>query len=159
MPKKLDTSETLDVLGPSIQFLTPLSDGDDDYRLIRGTIPTGIAVRIHSHAERETFFVIEGEVQAFGEDHWIALSAGEGIDVPGGVKHAWRNVSSTSASVLVVAPMRLGRFLRDNGRPLAEVEPGTPKAADLQRLVEVAHTYGYRLGTPADNAAAGILLH
>ena len=36
----LDARETLDVLGPSIQFLTRLSDNDDDC-LIWAALPTG----------------------------------------------------------------------------------------------------------------------
>jgi hypothetical protein len=37
-------SEVLDVLGPRIQFLTALSDNDQDYCLIRGTVPVGVVV-------------------------------------------------------------------------------------------------------------------
>ena len=33
--------------------------------------------------------------------------------------------------------------------------PGAPKPADLKRLVDILHAYGYWLGSPADNAAAG----
>ena len=36
------------------------------------------------------------------------------------------------------------------------VAPGAPKPADLKRLVDILHAYGYWLGSPADNAAAGI---
>ena len=62
------------------------------------------------------------------------------------------------APYLYPDPMRLGRFLREIGRPLATVEPGAPSAAHIQRFVEIAHEYGYWLGSPADNAAAGISL-
>ena len=54
--------------------------------------------------------------------------------------------------------MRLGRFLRDIGRPAATVEPGPPKPEDFQLLLETAQAYGYWLGSPADNAAVGISL-
>jgi hypothetical protein len=50
--------------------------------------------------------------------------------------------------------MRLARFFRDIGR--ATVAPGVPKPADLQRMIEISRAYGYWLGGPADNAAAGI---
>jgi hypothetical protein len=117
-----------------------------------------VFIPIHSHPERETFYLIEGEIQGFWEDHWITLGAGDVLDVPGGLKHGWRNASAASASLLLVTPMRLGRFLREIGRPLATVEPGAPDAAHIQRSVEIAHAYGYWLGSPADNAAAGISL-
>ena len=54
-PQKAEHSEILDVLGPRIQFLTALSDNDQDYCLIRGIVPAGVVVPLHSHHERETF--------------------------------------------------------------------------------------------------------
>ena len=153
---KVTDTEILDVLGPRIQFLTALSDNDDDYCLIKGTIPSGVVVPVHSHAERETFYVLGGEIQALWKDHWITLGAGDVLDVPGGLKHGWRNVSGAPASQLLVVPMRLGRFFRDIGRAAATIPPGPPKPEDLERLVEIAHRYGYWTGGPADNAAIGI---
>jgi len=150
--------ETLDVLGPRIRFLTALSDRDNDYCLIAGDFPTGVVVPLHSHAERETFYLLQGEVQGLWENRWTTLSAGDVFDVPGGVKHAWRNVSGASASLLLVTPMRLARFLRDIGRPAALTGGGAPTPTDLQRLFEAARAYGYWLGSPADNSAVGISL-
>ena len=154
--EKVDTGEILDVLGPRLQFLTALSDNDNDYCLIKGSVPPGVVVPLHSHPERETFYVHEGEVEGLWKDRWITLGAGDPFDVPGRLKHSWRNLSNTPASMLVVIPMRLGRFFRDIGRPVATVAPGAPKPADLKRLVAILHAYGYWLGSPADNAAAGI---
>jgi hypothetical protein len=42
-PTKTDTSETLDLLGPCIQFLT-LSDRREAYCLAKGTLPAGAVV-------------------------------------------------------------------------------------------------------------------
>jgi quercetin dioxygenase-like cupin family protein len=154
--EKADTGEILDVLGPRIKFLTALSDNDQEYCLIRGTVPAGLVVPIHSHPERETFYVLEGEVEGFWEDRWSTLGVGDVCDLPGGLKHGWRNPSSVPASMLVVVPMRLAWFFRDIGRPVATVAPGPPKSADLQRMIEISRAYGYWLGGPADNAAVGI---
>jgi quercetin dioxygenase-like cupin family protein len=154
-PKVTDT-EILDVLGPRIQFLTALSDNNDDYCLISSTFPDSVAVPVHSHAERETFYVLGGEIQGLCENQWITLGAGDVLDVPGGLKHGWRNVSGAPASLLLVVPMRLGRFLREIARPASNVPPGPPNPADLERLFEAAQEYGYWLGDPEDNAAVGI---
>jgi len=54
------------VLGPLVQFLTAVSDSNKDYCLMRGTVPAGVVVPLHSHAERETFYVLEEEVQGLG---------------------------------------------------------------------------------------------
>ena len=151
-------SEILDVLGPRIQFLTELSDNDEDYCLIKGTVPPGVVVPIHSHPERETFYVLDGEVEGLWENRWISLIAGDIFDVPGGLKHGWRNASGTPASLLIVVPMRLGRFLRAISRPAETASQSAPKPADFQRLLEIARAYGYWTGSPADNAAVGISL-
>jgi quercetin dioxygenase-like cupin family protein len=154
--ERADAGEILDLLGPRIQFLTALSDRDEDYCLISGVVPAGVVVPVHSHAERESFYVLEGEIEGLWEDRWIALGPGDVFDVPVRLKHAWRNISDASASVLVTAPMRLGRFLRDLGRPIHTVKRGAPSPADLQRFAEIAQAYGCWLGSPADNEAVGI---
>ena len=151
-------SDTLDVLGPQIQFLTELSDNDEDYCLIKGSVLPGVVVPIHSHPERETFYILGGEVQGLWEDRWISLGAGDIFDVPGGLKHGWRNASSMPAILLIVVPIRLGRFLREISRPAETASQGAPKPADFQRLLEIARAYGYWVGSPADNAAVGISL-
>jgi quercetin dioxygenase-like cupin family protein len=146
--------ETFDVLGPQIRFLTALSDNDADTCMIAGSVPAGVVVPIHTHPERETFYVIEGEIEGLWEDRWITLGAGDVFDAPGGLKHAWRNASGASVQLLFVTQMRLARFFRDIGRPMADHRAPTP--ADIRRLADVAHAYGYWLGSPADNAAVGI---
>ena len=153
-----NADEVLDVLGPRIRFVTALSDRDNDYCLIAADFPTGIVVPVHSHAERETFYLLQGEMQGLWENRWTTLSAGAVFDVPGDVKHALRNVSGASASLLLVTPMRHARFLRDIGRPAALAGGGAPTPADLQRLVEASRAYGYWRGSPADNSAVGISL-
>lgn len=152
------TDEIFDVLGARIQFLTALSNVDDDFCVARGVLPPGMVVPVHSHAERETFYVLDGEIQAMRDDRWITLSRNDIFDVPGGLRHAWRNVSDIPASTLFVVPMRLARFFRDAGRPLATVKPGPPTPEEIQRFLELTHAYGYWVGGPADNAAIGLSL-
>lgn len=153
-----ETDEIFDVLGAHIQFLTALSDADDDFCVARGILPPGIVVPLHSHAERETFYVLEGEIEAMRDDRWITLRRNDIFDVPGGLRHAWRNVSNAPASTVFVVPMKLARFFRDAGRPLAAVKPGPLTPEEIQRFLELTHAYGYWVGSPADNAAVGLSL-
>jgi hypothetical protein len=51
----LRDAETIDVLGPTIQFLTPPGPSDDDPCVMRGIIPPGVPVPLHSHRDPETF--------------------------------------------------------------------------------------------------------
>jgi len=154
--RKTETSEIFDVLGPHIQFLTALSDIDDSYCVIRSTFPAGVIVPIHGHGDRETFYILDGALQALWEDRWVTLVGGDVFDVPGNTKHAFRNVSGASVPLLFVTTMRMGRFFRDIGRPAATVQPGPPRPEDLGRFFETAQRYGYWLGGPADNAAVGL---
>ena len=146
---KANTGEFVDLLGPCIQFLTPLSDDDDEYCLMRRIFPAGVVVPVHSHDERETFYVLEGEIDGLWDDRWGTFRIGDVVDVPGGLKHAWRNASGASASTLVVVPMRLGRALREFGRLAETACQGAPKPADFQRLLEIVGAYGYWIGSPA----------
>ena len=150
--------EFLDVLGPRIQHLTALSGADDGYCLFRGIFPAGAIVPIHSHADRETFYILDGELQGLRGDCWVRLVGGDVFDVPGDLRHGFRNLSGAPVSLLFVTTMRMGRFFRDIGRPAATVPAGPPTPADLQRLFEIAHRYGHWLGSAADNAAVGITL-
>lgn len=55
--------ETLDVLGPVVQFLTAPRDGEPC--VMRGTIPPGVTVPLHSHADPETFIQIPARSKGF----------------------------------------------------------------------------------------------
>lgn len=149
-------AEFLDVLGPQIQLITALSESDDGYCVVKSVFPAGVAVPIHSHADRETFYILDGELEALCESCWRTLVGGDVFDVPGHTKHGFRNVSGAPVSLLFVTTMRMGRFFREVGRPAATVPPGPPNPAYLQRFFEITRRYGYWLGGPEDNAAVGL---
>lgn len=155
---KSGTNGIFDVGGPQVQFLTQVSDADDDFCVFKGFIPPGVIVPIHSHAERETFYVLDGELEALLVDRWTTLGPNDVCDVPGGSKHAWRNSSDKLASTIFVVPMRLARFFRDIAGPAEAGKRGPPSPEQLQRILELAHAYDYWLGGPEDNAAVGLSL-
>ena len=78
------------------------------------TIPPGVVVPLHSHADRETFYILAGEMQGYGGNAgaWRTLRAAAVFDVTDGVRHAWRNASNGEASVLFVTANRMARFPR-----------------------------------------------
>ncbi|WP_407671704.1 cupin domain-containing protein [Paenibacillus guangzhouensis] len=41
---------------------------------MKGEFGPGIFVLIHSHEDRETFFVLSGEIEAWVEEKWYAAS-------------------------------------------------------------------------------------
>ncbi|HYH90061.1 MAG TPA: cupin domain-containing protein [Solirubrobacteraceae bacterium] len=140
--------ETLDVLGPTIQFLTA-PDDDSAPCVMRGTIPAGIDVPLHSHADPETFLMLEGEVEglvASAEGFaWVPVAPSDIFHVPGGAKHAFRNRSGTAAVMNIVSTGRIGRFFREVASP-----------PTVEHFAETAARYGHWLASPAENAEVGL---
>ncbi len=55
--------ERLDVLGPTIQFVTDPAE-EDAPCIMRGTVPPGVSIPLHSHADPETFLPLSGSFEA-----------------------------------------------------------------------------------------------
>jgi len=153
--------EILDVLGPTLQLLTPLGEGDDLPCVMRGVIPPGVIVPLHRHPEPETFFGISGEIEGFAQSahgaRWTCIKPGNVFHVPGGAQHAFRNFGREPAVSLVVSTSRLGRFFSEVGIP-AGLAARPPFAAQVRRFLDVAARYGYWNATPEENAAIGLAL-
>ena len=52
----------LDVFGPLLQFLVTPAQSSEAFTLIRGIVLPGVAIPLHSHADPEVLFVLEGEL-------------------------------------------------------------------------------------------------
>ena len=153
------TGVCLDVFGPTVEFLTAPQEPHNDFCVMRGVIPPGVFVPLHSHPDTEDFFIISGEVQALKQVQegyeWIVGKAGDYIHVPSSARHAWRNVSSEPLVALIITTTRLGRFFQEMGRPVTDApQPVTPE--ELAHFLTVAATYGHWNATPEENAAVGI---
>lgn len=125
---------------------------------MKGEVPPGVIVPLHSHAENETFFVLSGELEAYPGESWKIVRAGDTVDLPGNMKHAWRNSSNETVKLLIATAVKLGEFFNEIGRPVDSVRPGPPEPAVLQNFIEKSLAYGYWIGTPEDNAVIGIKL-
>lgn len=149
------SAEAWDVFGPQLRCLTHLSGRDDDFCLLEGEVAQGGFVPVHSHEDRECFMVLAGTIEAWVEGSWRELEEGEVLDIPGGRRHAWRKSSPGTALLMIATTVRMGRFLREAGRPLAAAQL-PPTSAELERFVGLARGHGYWLGSAEDNAAAGL---
>jgi hypothetical protein len=98
--------------------------------------------------------VVETEVGL----QWQTLRSGDFIHIPGGTKHAWRNVSGEPMAALITCTAKLGRALREMGQLTSDGGKRIPTPADIQHLVEISERYGYWLGSREENAALGIEL-
>ena len=149
-------SEVLNVLGPSLEHLTELSD-DKDYCMMKGEMASGVFVPIHRHADRETFFILSGEVEGWRGERWETFKAGDTIDIPGNLGHAWRNVSSEKVVILMTTETKLGKFYIDAGYPVDVVPVGGPPTQEaIKRFTNAVHDYGYWLAPSEENASIGL---
>jgi hypothetical protein len=147
-----------DVFGPTVEFLTSPDDPDATFCVMRGVVPPGVVVPLHSHDDPEDFFIVAGAPQVLnlGDQglRWCDAHAVDYVRVPAGtVPRAPQR--GRPAIDLIITSARLGRFFREVGRPSTGPTP-PPTPEELVHFVAVATKYGYMLGSPEDNAAVGI---
>jgi len=155
------TSTPMDVMGPTVEFLTSPQAAHGEFCVMRGVIPPGVTVPLHSHDDTEVFFVLSGTKQVLtlgdGPAKWVTVRAGDYVHVPRGTRHAHRNLSDEPLIELVVTTARLGTWFERVGTPSTGV-PRPPTTDDLEHFLAVSAQYGYWLGTPEENAAVGLHL-
>lgn len=154
--------EPLDVFGVTVQVLAELGSGDDDLCLIRGRVPPGLVVPLHSHGDREVLCVLDGTLEASigpaGEASWRTFGAGSVADIGENVPHALRNAGDRTADTLLVTTRRIAGLFRETGCPVGAAPPGPPSRDRLEAFVAASNRIGYRLGSEWDNAAIGLHL-
>jgi quercetin dioxygenase-like cupin family protein len=97
-------------------------------------MPAGVIVPLHSHQDRETFFILSGEIKLYDGTSWRILKQSDFVDVLGNTKHAWRNTSKSSASLLVVTTVK--KWVYFYSEYLAQLRPGaTPKWLRLRNSI------------------------
>ena len=158
----LAAPETLDVFGVSLQFLAELGTGDDDVSLMRGRLPPQIVVPLHSHADREVLYVLDGTLDIslgpVGQASWRTVERDDFVDVADGIPHALRNPGDVPVDILLVATRRIATLFHELGCSPAEVPAGPPSAARLAAFAQASQARGYWLGDGQDNAAIGLAL-
>ena len=68
LEKNPTTGNVLELFGPTVEFLTSPQEAQSDFCVLKGTIPPGVSVPLHSHADTEDFFVIFGEIEGLRQD-------------------------------------------------------------------------------------------
>src|SRR3981081_4602766 len=97
--------QMVNAAGVLLQFLASPEEVGDAICLIRGTMPPGVAVPLHKHAEIELLYVLEGSLEFFmAKEGNQCATAGMGafIPIPSNVKHALRNRSSRPVTLALV---------------------------------------------------------
>jgi quercetin dioxygenase-like cupin family protein len=150
-----------EVLGASVEFLVGPQPGDEAPCILKGTIPTGVLIPMHSHDVIEIFFVLSGTievlVEAGGKMQWVEVGVGDLIEIPINARHAFRNRSQNPVLNLLFTTSKHGRYFQEIGRRLASGECVRPPTFDeIQHFLETARRYGYWFATPEENASVGI---
>jgi len=156
-----DDVEVLDVMGPRIQLLVLPEDGRPEPSVMRGTVPPGAVIPLHSHDDPETFIAVSGEIEALVQApagfQWTRIQAGDIFHVPGGAKHAFRNQGQEPYVSIVVSTPRMAEFFRQIGTPItAGLQPPVPPDERVEGLLEAAARLGYWIAGPEENAAVGL---
>ena len=71
--------QTLEVFGPRLHFLVRPEANDEAPCVIKGTVPAGVSVPMHSHAGIEAFYVLGGEIEVLSEK---PINQGENVEAP-----------------------------------------------------------------------------
>src|SRR6202045_3530501 len=134
--------QTFIVLGVLLQFLSTPEEINDQISVMRGTVPSGVVIPLHSHADPEIFYVLNSSLEVFQAEGWQTVTAGEVVSIPGNVRHALRNTFPSPITLITVSKQELYSFLRELARP---VDPNTPPAPptpyEMQQLFFVAEKY------------------
>jgi quercetin dioxygenase-like cupin family protein len=162
--RRIDPRESavIDVLGPTIQLLTFPDEGRGVPCIMRGTIPSGVVIPLHSHPDPETFLMLSGEVEGCSQTEvgfrWIRLGVGDVFHVPAVAKHAFRNHWPRPAVMIAITTARLGGFFLEVGTPIPSGSrpPDAPSREALRRFMETAARYGHWIATPEENMRVGI---
>jgi mannose-6-phosphate isomerase-like protein (cupin superfamily) len=76
----------------------------DDVSVIQERVPPGKAEATHYHnVARQFFHILAGTGTMQVQDEIITLNKGEGIEIPPGVPHQFRNDSEEEVSFLVIS--------------------------------------------------------
>jgi len=76
----------------------------DEFSVIRERVPSGAAETRHRHARaRQFFYVLEGDAVLEVDGIRHVLTAGQGLHIPPGAAHQFRNESSADVHFLVVS--------------------------------------------------------
>ena len=149
------------VVGTRLQFVSTPEQNGSNISVMRAGLPARAVVPIHSHAEPEIFYVIEGTMEVYQNDctssGWQTAGPGDVVTIAGGVRHALRNPTSDRVTTVLVSEERLQRFFQELADPLEPATfPPAPTPEVMQRLLEVSASYQYWIGSAADNAMIGI---
>src|ERR1700720_2161023 len=140
--------QTFIVLGALLQFLSTPEQINDQIGVMRGTVPSGVVIPLHSHADPEIFYVLNGSLEVFQAEGpsagWQTVNAGNVVSIPGNARHALRNTSPTPTTTITVSKQQLYSFFRELALPFdPHTPPAPPTPNEMQQFFSAAQRYEY----------------
>jgi quercetin dioxygenase-like cupin family protein len=145
------SGEALDVVGDLLELRNEPTQ-EAPMLMVETTCPPGGGPPTHAHAAEELFLVRDGRFAFFSSEPGAERVAGPGdvIHVPGGRPHAYRNVGSEPARMLVVFDdgRQIVRLWREIGRPVDPKSWRPLPPPPLETIVAIAREHGVELVGP-----------
>lgn len=132
------------VVGDLATFIATGEDTGGKYSLFDVFVPTSVGTAPHIHTEDEGFYILEGEVAFQIDDRTISATPGTFVNVPQGHVHAWQNLGTTSARmVLSTTPSGIEHLFEETGRPGTDPSPPPPlDNAAIDRILAIFAQHG-----------------
>lgn len=144
--------QTIDAGGDRYRMLATKNSTDGTYGLWEAIVPPGGGPPPHLHRrEEEGFYIIEGEVTVYVNEHQVKATAGAFVNMPVGSTHWFRNESDQPAKMLVlVAPGGMEALFEKTGVPVTDLASPIPPLGDdeKKRIIETAPEFGIEIQAP-----------
>jgi quercetin dioxygenase-like cupin family protein len=145
------SGEALDVVGDLLVLRTKPTQ-EAPMLVVEATVAPGGGPPPHTHAAEELFLVREGRLAFVSGEPGVECLAGPGdvIHVPGGRPHAYRNVGSEPARMLVVFDdgLQIMPLWHALGEPVDPESWQPLPAPPVETIVATARRYGVELVGP-----------
>ena len=150
-----DEGKALFVLGDVVTFKITAKESNDAYFLTEiVSEPGGGPAFLHTHVPQETFWIVEGGYEVYGQDengdkYTIEAAPGATVHVAANVPHGFKNVGSTMGKVLALyAPVtHQPEFFEEIGVPMGSSTDPMPfdRMPSPERIIEVLAKHEMRL--------------
>jgi quercetin dioxygenase-like cupin family protein len=147
--------EAMFVLGDVVTFKITGADSDHSYFLTEIVSPPGGGPAfLHTHVPQETFWILEGDYEVYGQDengdkYAIEATVGSTVHVPGNVPHGFKNVGDSRGKLLALyAPVvHQPEFFKEIGIPMESALAEMPfdQMPGNERILEVFAKHEMRL--------------
>lgn len=149
-----DGGNNFSVAGGIYRVLVGGKQTGGTFAVIDMQVPPGSGPGPHAHsAIRESFYVVEGEVEVKTKEKKYTAKKGDFISIPlGGMVHCFKNRTENMARLIcTVLPAGMDEMFEELGTPVAAggfLPPKPPDEETLKNMKAIAEKYGQELYPP-----------